>query len=86
MGAKIQISLRLPDRHLTWRAVKVQLFLVDVKTVRQIAQIFVTFSEKLNFKKVEMGLNTQKRQRQDKRHTLNIIRLGQVKHKNQVIT
>ena len=37
-------------------------------------------------KKVEMGLNTQKRQRQDKRHTLNIIRLGQVKHKNQVIT
>ena len=37
-------------------------------------------------KKVEMGLNTQKRQRQDKRHTLNIIRLGQVKHKNHVIT
>ena len=28
-------------------------YLVNVKTIRKIAQIFVTFSEKLNFKSIE---------------------------------
>ena len=30
-----------------------EIYFVNVKTIRKIAQIFVTFSEKLNFKSIE---------------------------------
>ena len=34
-----------------WKVHKAAFYLVNVKTIRQIAQIFVAFSEKLNFNK-----------------------------------